>query len=297
MDVLAELAPAIRSVAEHVAPSVVRIGRHGGRGCAVVVAPGSVLTNAHNLRGRDTTVTFAGGRQERGEVAGVDVDGDLAVVTVETGDLAAVPWADADAQLGDPVFAVSRGVAGHHRVSFGTVSGTERAFRGPRGRRITGTLEHTAPLGRGSSGSPVTDTDGHLIGLNTHRLGDGFYLALPTDTDLRDRLAALRRGNRTERPRLGVGLAPASVARRLRRSVGLPERDGLLVRSVEDASAAHLAGISPGDLIVGVDDVETADADALYAVLDGGPSSVVVHLVRGADELDVDVALAEPEAT
>ena len=61
---------------------------------------------------------------------------------------------------GDVVFAVGRTADGGARITHGMVSGVERSFRGPRGRRITGSLEHTAPLARGSSGSPVVDADG-----------------------------------------------------------------------------------------------------------------------------------------
>jgi serine protease Do len=289
MDALADLAPTIRSIAAAVAPSVVRIGQHGGRGCGVVVAPAAVLTNAHNLRGAESLVTFDGGRQARGTVVGVDVDGDLAVIEVDTGDTPPITWSDQPADLGDPVFAVSRSAAGNPRVSFGTVSATERAFRGPRGRRITGSLEHTAPLARGSSGSPITDVAGALVGLNTNRLGDGFYLALPSDDDLRARLATLQEGREPTRPRLGVGLAPAAVARRLRRSVGLPDRVGLLVRAVESEGPADAAGVKAGDLIVGAGETPTADADDLYDALDGCGATLVLHLVRGADEVDVEV--------
>src|SRR5689334_12330004 len=234
MSVLDELAGAASGVVAGVGPAVVRIGRGGGRGCGVVVGPGVVATNAHNLRGDEALVTFADGRHEVGTVAATDVDGDLAVLRVETADAPAVAWAETSPAVGQVVFVVTRSAAGGERVSFGMVSGTERAFRGPRGRRIKGSLEHTAPLPRGSSGSPVVALDGTVVGLNTNRLGEGFYLALPTDEELRRRLDALAAGETRDRPRLGVGLAPAHVARALRRSVGLPERDGLLVRVVED---------------------------------------------------------------
>ena len=77
------------------------------------------------------------------------------------------------------------------RVTFGFVSGVERTFRGPRGRRITGSLEHTAPLLPGSSGGPVLTAAGQLLGINTNRLGEGFYLAIPADEALRGRVDAL----------------------------------------------------------------------------------------------------------
>src|SRR4051812_4971164 len=147
--VLTELTEAARAAAAAVGPSVVRIGRGGGRGCGVVLAEGFVATNAHNLRDRTTTVTFADGREVQGELAAADVDGDLAVLRVDTGDAPVVAWGSADAGAGDVVFAVARSAAGGTRVSFGIVSATERAFRGPRGRRIRGSVEHTAPLPRG----------------------------------------------------------------------------------------------------------------------------------------------------
>src|ERR671932_2871063 len=92
MSVLEEIEQSTVAVAERGGPSVVRIGRGWGRGAGVVVAQGTVLTNAHNLRGEETTVTFADGRTATATLAGIDEDGDLAVLTVDTGDAPAVKW-------------------------------------------------------------------------------------------------------------------------------------------------------------------------------------------------------------
>jgi serine protease Do len=301
-DLLTGLADAARAALDGVAPSVVRIGRGGGRGCGVVVADGQVATNAHNLRDRTTTVTFADGRQVQGEVAGVDVDGDLAVLHVDTAGAPAVEFSDGPA-TGDVVFAVTQAAAGGPRVSFGLVSGTQRAFRGPRGRRIKGSIEHSAPLPRGSSGSPIVDAGGRVVGLSTHRIGDGFYLALPTDERLRERVGGLAEGHSRRRLVLGVGLAPAAVARRLQRSLGLPVRDGVLVRAVEDASPAAQAGLAEGDLIVGAGGQPIADVDDLFDALEraaaAGDGAIELELlvVRGAEERTVTVTFeAEPSA-
>jgi serine protease Do len=292
--VLTELTEAARAAVDAVGPSVVRIGRGGGRGCGVVLGDGLVATNAHNLRDTTTTVTFDGGRQEQGELVAADVDGDLAVLRVDTGDVPAVRWSGADIAAGDVVFAVARSAAGGTRVSFGIVSATERAFRGPRGRRIRGSVEHTAPLPRGSSGSPVVVADGTVVGLSTHRIGDGFYLALPADGDLRERLDGLATGRAQDRPTLGVGLAPPATARRLRRSVGLPERDGLLVRGVEEGSPAEAAGLAEGDLLVAAGGRELRSIDDLYDALDAAipAGALEVVVVRGTDERTVTVTFA-----
>src|SRR5207249_3329425 len=118
-----------------------------------------------------------------------------------------------------------------------------------------------------SDGGALLDGEGRLVGLNTNRIGEGFYLALPADPALRERIDALGRGESPSRRRLGVAVAPSFVARRLRRSVGLPERDGLLVRGVEDGSAADKAGIVQGDLIVEVAGKAIEDADDLVEAL------------------------------
>jgi serine protease Do len=296
MSALEELEQAVTNVAEQAGSGVVGIGRGPGRGSGIVLADGRVATNAHNLRGDEVTVVFADGRSETGRVEGVDVDADLAVVAVDTGDARPLPWAADGAEegpirLGTAVFALAN-PGGRRRVTVGFVSAVNRAFRGPRGRRITGSVEHTAPLGRGSSGGPVVAADGRLLGINTNRLGDGFYLAIPADAELRRRLDALARGESPARPRLGVGIAPARVARRLRSAVGLPERDGLLVRAVEEGSPAEQAGVRVGDLIATAGGREVRDADELHEVLDslGEEGTLQLALVRGTDELTVIVA-------
>jgi serine protease Do len=133
------------------------------------------------------------------------------------------------------------------------------------------------------------DPEGGLVGINTNRLGEGFYLALPADAALRSRVDALGRGESPERPRLGVAVAPAHVARRLRRSVGLPERDGLLVRGVDDGSPAQRAGIAEGDLIVEVAGKPVTDADDLVEAITGAATPYDVRVVRGTEERTITV--------
>jgi S1-C subfamily serine protease len=287
MAVIDELGDLVREADRMTAPSVVGIGRHG-RGSGFVVAAGRVVTNAHNLRDETTEVRFADDRAVQGSVIGTDVDGDLVVLDVDTGDVPALPWSDDGVGPGDVVVAVT---AGRHRrrATWGQVTATEAGFRGPRGRPIAGAIEHTAPCGPGSSGAPVVDRQGRVVGINTHRLEHGFYLARAVDQTLRDAVAAMAEGRRFERLRLGVALAPADVAARLRRSVGLDERDGLLVRGVVDGSAAEAAGIREGDLLVRAGDTDLRSPDDLFAALGGveAGGQLVIGLVRGTEELSV----------
>ncbi len=294
---LATFAATARSAAAAVGPSTVAIGRHG-RGSGVVVAPDRVLTNAHNLRDRTTLVTFADGRAVQGRVVGSDPDRDLVVLEVETADVAALPWADGELEVGDVVFAVARSLHGA-RVSFGLVSAAGQAFRGPRGRRVKGALEHSAPLARGSSGGPLVDEHGHLVGVNTHRLGDGFYLAQPADDDLRRRVDQLVAGAHLDGRRLGIAVVAADESARLRRRVGLAPQAGLLVQGVVEGSPAAEAGIDGGDLITAVAGHPVADVDDLWDALDQAGEVAEVEVLRGAEARSVTVSFAagsEPDA-
>ena len=294
MSALDDFQQAVAGVAERTGPAVVGIGGHWHRGSGLVVAENRVLTNAHNVHGDGATCVFSDGRQERGRLLGVDMDGDLAVLEVNTAGTTPLTWSDGTLPgVGAAVFAVASAGNGGVRTTVGHVSGVARSFRGPGGRLIGGSIEHTAPLASGSSGSPIVDVQGQLLGLNTQRLGEGFYLALPADADLKARIDALARGESAKRPRLGVAVAPGHVARHLRRAVGLPDRDGILVRGVEEDSPADKAGIREGDLIVSAAGAALTDPDELHAALaKAGAGTLEIGLVRGVEELAVKVDLA-----
>jgi S1-C subfamily serine protease len=288
MSILDDLSTAIRSVHESAGSAVVGIGQHT-RGSGAVIADGRILTNAHNLRGDEVTVTFRDGRTGRGAVRGVDPDGDLAVIEIDTTGATTLDWSTADAAIGDVVFGLASTGAGPARVTAGTVSAIEQTFRGPGGSQIGGSIEHTAPLASGSSCGPLVDPSGKLVALNTNRIGEGFYLARPADAAFRERVAALSRGESVSRPRLGIAVAPSAVAQRLRRSVGLAERDGLLVRGVEDGSPADRAGIREGDLLVEAAGKALTDVDSLPAILAEAGMPIELKIVRGDEERSVSV--------
>ena len=290
MAILDEIQASIVQLAEGAGASVVGIGQRWGVGSGIVLAQGRVLTNAHNVRGDEVTVTFADGRTAEGRVAGLDVDADVAVLETDTGDAAALAWATGTAGIGMPVFALANPGGRGLRVTFGFVSGVDRTFRGPRGVRITGSLEHTAPLLPGSSGGPVLDAGGQLVGINTNRLGEGFYLAISADEALRGRAGALARGETATPPKLGIAITPRHVARRLRRAVGLPDIDGLLIREVMEDSPAARANLAPGDLIVAAGGRPVRSMDDLFDALQAARAGTLqLAVVRGTDERTIEV--------
>jgi len=284
----------LQQIAASAGPSVVGLAEGARGGSGVVVEPGRVLTLARNLRGGQLSVALSGGRLKTATVAGTEADRGIAVLELDTGETPAVTWADgAEAPaIGAPVFALADPAGRGLRVTAGAVASAPQALRGPRGRLLEGLIEHTAPLPRGSGGGPLLDGQGRLLGLNAVRLAHGLILALPT-AEVRERVADIAAGKPATQRRLGVAIVAPRIARRLRGAVGLPEREGVLVRAVQQQSPAARAGVERGDLIVAMAGREVDSLDALFAALDAAPleQPVPLRILRGEQERQVDVVL------
>jgi serine protease Do len=273
-------------------PAVVGIGPGWGSGSGAVIARDRVLTTTRVLRTDTPTVVFADGERREARVLGADTDGDLAVLAVPTGEVSPLALSSAGARPGQTVIALASPGGRGLRVGIGFVASVGPSRHGSRGRRIEGAVEHSAPLPRGSAGSPLLDRSGVVLAVNVVRADGGLIVAAGGDGGLAARVEQLARGEAPRRPRLGVALAPPRAARELRRAVGLPERDGLLVRGVLDGGPADRAGVRRGDLIVACAGRPTPRVEALYEALEGAPDAPVgLQLIRGEGELAVSVEL------
>jgi serine protease Do len=287
---LTEIQSMLGRIVSEQGPAVVGVGRGWRVGTGVVVAEGRVLAAAHRAAA-DVTVTFADGREESADSVAADRDLDLAVLSVGTGDVTPLDWSDDAVSVGAPAVALGNPGGRGLRATLGFVAAADRSFRGHRGRRVSGALEHTAPLPRGSAGGPLLDADGRLLGINLLRLDGGLIIAVSVAGGLREAVERLQRGEEPARPRLGLAVAPPRIARRMRRAVGLPERDGVLVRAVEDGSPAAESGIERGDLIVAASGRDVDGVDALHRAVDEAAANggLELTLVRGTDEREVKV--------
>ena len=195
MSVIKEIQSEIAELAATRGAAVVGIGRGWRFGSGTVIARDRVLTAAHHVRSEGVTVSFAE-ESATAELVGVDRDLGLALLEVDTGEIEPLAWASADAEVGVGTAVVALANPGGRglRASLGFVAAADRGFRGPRGRRVSGAIEHTATLPRGSAGGPLLDADGRLLGVNALRLEGGLIVALGPASGLRDTVERLSRG-------------------------------------------------------------------------------------------------------
>ncbi|MCU0308863.1 MAG: PDZ domain-containing protein [Thermoleophilia bacterium] len=299
-DVFAAVESAVGRIGAAVGPAVVGIGRGWGRGTGVVVAPGRVLAGLRATAGDEVEVVRGDGAGAGARVAGADPESGLAVLEMDTGGVVPVGWDPAAPPVaaGRSVFALARPGGRALRVSWGLVTSAEAGVRGPRGRMLRGVVEHTAPLPRGSAGAPLVDVSGRLVGVSVLRMDAGLILAVPADAALAARIEAMATGQAPAGRRLGAAVSPPWVARRMRRGVGLPDRDGVLVRAVDPGGPGERAGLRRGDLIVSAAGRPVRGLDDLQAVLDDpavpGPLGLVV--VRGVEEVHLEAPVGPAAA-
>ena len=271
-----------------VADRVVALGRGARRGSGLLLGPEHVVTLGHPLVSDRVETFLPDGQSREGRLIGVDRILGVAVLEVPTGDTPVLRWADGMPALGARVFALGNPGTGL-RVTQGRVSADPLTIR-VHGRPLE-VIEHTAPMPRGAGGGPLVDESGLVLGLNA-LLGDpSFLLALPASA-VRAAIDRVLEGRQP--PRLGVALVPPGAGRRMRRAVGLPDREGLLVRAVEDGSPAAKAGVLAGDLLVRLGDDELTAIDDLYTALDAraGAASVGLRIVRATAESDLTIELS-----
>ncbi len=171
--------------AEVVAPSVVRVRSvtPGERGDAdiedgvgtglVIVDTGVILTNLHVVTDAEKIVLeFADGHESDAAVIGTKPEHDLAVLQARSlpkdGVAPATLRSTSDLKAGDEVVAVGFPFGIGPSVSSGVISGLQREFRSPQGKRVlTNLIQFDAAANPGNSGGPLVTMDGEVVGIVT----------------------------------------------------------------------------------------------------------------------------------
>jgi serine protease Do len=213
-----------------------------GSGSGFIIEPsGLAVTNNHVVTGSALLRVYVGGEDEarNAKVLGVSECSDLALIDIDGGEYPFFEWHDGEANtgletyaagfpLGDPEFTLTRGI-----VSKAEADGeTEWAS-------IDSVIEHDATINNGSSGGPLVDNSGRVVGVNYRGQSDtNQYYAISREEAAKV-IPLLRTGQDVNS--IGVnGKAVVSKDEQI---------SGVWVSSVESGSPAAEAGVRPGDLI------------------------------------------------
>ncbi len=255
-----DLQDVIISVSNTIKPAVVHIevvqksGQFKYKSLAsglIIDERGYVLTNEHVVdQAQSITVTLPSKIEYPGEIIGTDKQTDLAVIKIKTEESLFVPKLgnSDEVKVGEWVVAVGNPYGFDRTVSFGIVSGKGRVF--PylpiENQLINDFIQTDAAIDPGSSGGPLVNLKGEVIGINSIGFGrgQGFTIPMNTANEVKDKL--LTTGT-IDRGWIGISIQPLS--RDYAKYYNQPGLEGILISDVIPNSPADKAGLVPGDII------------------------------------------------
>jgi S1-C subfamily serine protease len=261
-----------------------------------------IVTNAHVVGDRETLrIGLADGRVIEARVAGRDVVTDIALIEAEVDGIAGLTFSEMPVEVGETVHAVGTPFGLGQTVTRGIVSALDRAIDAT---TPFGMVQHDAPLNPGSSGGPVIDATGKVIGINV-AMPDGFRrdvgIAYAIPAAVAER-AVLRLAAGIPVVERRIGVSVRALTPRLAAAIGVSPDKGALVESVAPDSAAEKAGIVPSDIIVSVGRHPVGELrDVAVGIDRAAPAAPLPLEIRRGDET-LTIALppapaAEPKPT
>ncbi|MDM0116364.1 trypsin-like peptidase domain-containing protein [Variovorax sp. J22R133] len=221
----------------------------------IVRQDGEILTNAHAVAGaRDVWVRLEDERRFKAEVIGLDKRTDIALLKIAATGLPVAAIAESALLCaGEWVAALGSPLGLEQSVSAGVVSASLRYIAGESGTPL---IQTDVALSPGSSGGPLFNRRGEVVGMNSmlHSTAGnyaGVSLSLPIDLVLR--IAAELRAN-GHVSRSMIGAHSQALSPELAQAFGT-DRRGALVGSVDPRGPAALAGVRTGDVLTAVNGV------------------------------------------
>ncbi len=265
----------------------------------VVSADGHILTNQHVVEKAQKVTVLIAGRKGKipARIVGTDKQTDIALLEIDppAEPLAVAALGSAETlEVGQWVLAVGNPYGLDGTVSLGIVSAKGRNLAIP--QLLNDFIQTDAMIDRGSSGGPLVNLEGRVVGINSRGQGRGIGFTIPIDTALQVMAQMLEGG--VARGWLGVGAQP--LDRELAAYFGEPDLTGVVITSVSAGSPAERGGLRAGDILThfGGEPVEAEKTEDLgrfqRQVASHGPGAVTeLRFRRGREERSVRVALRE----
>jgi serine protease Do len=218
----------------------------------VVDNKGFILTNEHVVDdAKSITVTLPSKLEYPAEIMGTDKQTDLALIKIDTPEELSVARLgnSEDVEVGEWVIAVGNPYGFDRTVSFGIISGKGRVLPNLpiENQLINDFIQTDAAIDPGSSGGPLVNLRGEVIGINSIGFGrgQGFTIPMNTANEVKDKLLA---SGTIERGWIGIAIQPLS--RDYAKYFNSPDREGILISDIIPGSPAEKSGLRPGDIVV-----------------------------------------------
>ena len=267
-----------------------------GSGVIIDAKQGIVITNHHVIEhADDIQVSLHDGRVVTATLIGSDPEVDLAVLTIPTKGLTALPLANSDAlAVGDFAIAIGNPFGLSQTVTTGVISALERSGLGIEG--YENFIQTDASINPGNSGGALVNLRGELIGINTAIISPGggnvgIGFAIPSNIVQSTQTQIVKYGKVT-RGRIGVSIQALTPL--LREALSLkPNQHGVLITRVESGSPAQKAGLNDEDIIIQVDEKRIDSVAALRSSIGLKPlhSSVSLQVLRNNKIIKKQVAV------
>ena len=267
----------------------------------VVSADGYVLTNVHVLgslaRGTEVKVALSDKRELRAQIIGADPFTDIALVKITAHNLPTIPWGDSSKlRVAEWVLAIGNPYQLSQTVTLGIVSALRRSNIGAAGYEDF--IQTDAAINPGNSGGALVNARGELVGINTAIFSQsggyqGIGFAVPSNL-ARKVMDDLIRYGEVKRGYLGyfetIPLTPDLAVQ-----IGVDRTRGIVVSRMERTSAAYQAGLRPGDVILGFNNVNLDDGGQLQRLIaDARVGSIVtLHVLRGKGTVAIEVPVTQ----
>jgi serine protease Do len=265
-------------------------------GFVVNAARGWVVTNQHVIeKAKAVNVILANGERYGATIVGADEKTDLALLAIDKppADLAQASLGASSAlQPGDFVVAIGNPFGLSHSVTFGVVSGLSRSDVKVRKEQAYAQFIQTdAFIHKGSSGGPLVDMQGRVVGINTAIRHEGITLSIPIDM-LKVMLPHLAQG-RVVRAWLGVQVK--RVSHELATKLGMKAPRGALISALTPGGPAQKAGLEIDDVVLSFGGVPVRTSDDLpwLASTAGVAKEVELEVNRGGQQLRLRATLTE----